>query len=169
MGNHQHLVEQALGGDLPKLAIDFFVVFARFECALKRSITYAAVDRDKVSADWDGFARDLGNGFLDEVIAQDVASELVNRPPRQQVMLPDGGGLGWRETPGVRNAAELFLAIRRARNNLVHGAKYRDGATGHVDLVEGSERDNLLLDQSLTVLGLALEKSPDIQRFFLRY
>ncbi|MNH75820.1 hypothetical protein D3C81_464360 [compost metagenome] len=169
MGNHQQLVEQALGGDLPKLAVDFFVVFARFECALKRSITYAALDREKVSADWDGFARDLGNSFLEEVIAQEMAPDLVNRPPKQQVMLPDEGGLGWRETPVVRNSAELFVAIRRARNNLVHGAKYRDGATGHVDLVEGSERDNMLLDQSLAVLGLALERSPDVQRFFLRY
>lgn len=169
MGDHQQLVDQALGGELPKLAIDFFIVFSRFECALKRSITYAAVVRGKISADWDGFARDLGNGFLEVVIAQGIAPDLVNMPPKQQVMLPDGGGLGWRETPAVRNSAELFLAIRRARNNLVHGAKYRDGATWHVDFVEGSERDDMLLDQSLAVLGLALERSPALQRFFQRY
>ena len=31
------LVEEALAAELPKAAIDFFVVFSRFECALKRS------------------------------------------------------------------------------------------------------------------------------------
>ena len=49
-----------------------------------------------------------------EVIAQGIAPDLIDRPPKQQVMLPDGGGLGWRETPAVRSSAELFLAIRRA-------------------------------------------------------
>lgn len=170
MEDHQQLVDQALGGELPKLAMDFFIVFSRFECALKRSIAYAAIDNQgKVSADWDGFARDLGNDFLEEVIARDVAPELINRPPKQQIMLPNGGGLGWREAPVVRSSGELFVAIRRARNNLMHGAKYRDQATGYMGLVEGSERDDVLLDQSLTVLGLALGRSPDVHRFFHRY
>lgn len=35
------LAEQALEAELPKLAMDFFVVFSRFECALKRSGKYA--------------------------------------------------------------------------------------------------------------------------------
>lgn len=170
MGKHQHLVDLALGGELPALAIEFFIVFSRFECALKRSADYSALgEQARISANWDVFARDLGNVFLDEVIAQSIAPDLVSRPPKLQVMLPDGGGLGWCETPSVTNAVELFLAIRRARNNLVHGAKYRDGATGHVDLVEGSERDEKLLDQSLAVLGLALERSPKVQSFFQRY
>jgi hypothetical protein len=36
-----NLVEEALQSQLPKLATDFFVVFSRFECALKRSVQYA--------------------------------------------------------------------------------------------------------------------------------
>lgn len=169
MGNHQQLVDQALGGELPRLAMSFFIVFSRFECALKRSVAYAAIDNQgKVSADWDRFARDLGSDFLEEIIARDAAAELINRPPKLQIMLPNGGGLGWRETPVVRSSGELFVAIRRVRNNLMHGAKFRDQATGYVNLVEGSERDDVLLDQSLIVLGLALERSPDVQCLFQR-
>lgn len=169
MGNHLQLVQQALDAELPKLAIEFFIVFSRFECALKRSVTYASVDGQRVSANWDGFARNLGNGFLDVVVAQGVAQALINSPPKRQVMLPDNGGLGWREMPPVTNTAELFQAIRRVRNNLVHGAKYRDEATDHVDFVEGTERDDALLGQSLAVLALALESNPDVHRFFARY
>lgn len=39
-----NLVEQALDAELSKLATDFFVVFSRFECALKRSGKYAIGD-----------------------------------------------------------------------------------------------------------------------------
>jgi hypothetical protein len=43
-----NLLEQALEAELPKLATDFFIVFARFECALKRSGHYAIGDDTKV-------------------------------------------------------------------------------------------------------------------------
>jgi len=169
MGNHQQLVDQAVGGEPPKLAFDFFIVFSRFECALKRSGIYAFSDRGKASADWDRFARDLGEEFLCRVVAQGEATELINRPPKRQVILPNGGGLSWQEVTPVTNVTELFLAIRRARNNLVHGAKYRDAATGHVEEIQGAERDDALLDQSLTVLGMALETNAQVQRFFGRF
>ncbi|WP_442439642.1 hypothetical protein [Pseudomonas lundensis] len=169
MGNHQRLVEHALGYELPKLAIDFFIVFSRFECALKRSGIYAVSNNGNASAAWDRFASDLGEDFMNRVVAQGGAPDLLSRPPKRQVLLPDEGGLGWEEAAPVTTVVELFLAIRRARNNLVHGAKYRDGATGHVKEVDGAERGDALLDQSLTVLGLALETNTHVQRFFGRY
>lgn len=162
------LVEQALEAALPKLAIDFFIVFSRFECALKRSGQYAIGNDDRVDPDWDGFARDLGPDFLSDVIAQGIAPVLIGKPPKKQVKLADGT-LGWKDTGAVKNTADLFLAIRRARNNLAHGAKYQDGGAGHADFVEGSERDDVLLGQSMAVLTLALEFRPDIHSFFRRY
>lgn len=163
-----NLVEQALEAELPKLAIDFFVVFSRFECALKRSRTYAIGNDDRVDPDWDGFARDLGPDFLSDVVAQGVAPVLVSHPPKKQVKLANGA-LGWKDMGAVKNTADLFLAIRRARNNLAHGAKYHDSGAGHADFVEGSERDDALLGQSLAVMTLALKARPDIHDFFRRY
>jgi hypothetical protein len=163
-----NLVAQALEAELPKLAMDFFVVFSRFECALKRSGKYAIGNDDKVDPDWSGFARDLGPGFLLEVIAQAIAPVLVGKPPKKQVKLANGE-LGWKDMGAVKNTSDLFLAIRRVRNNLAHGAKYQDGGAGHADFVEGSERDDDLLGQSLAVMALALKTRPDIHRFFLRY
>jgi len=52
---------------------------------------------------------------------------------------------------GLKNTADVFLAIRRARNNLAHGAKYHDRGAGHADFVE---RDDALLGQSLAVMTL---------------
>ena len=163
-----NLVEQALEAELPKLATDFFVVFSRFECALKRSGKYAIGNDERVDPDWDGFARDLGADFLKRVIKEGVAPVLVAKPPRKQVKLASGD-LGWRDMGAVINTSDLFLALRRARNNLAHGAKYQDAGAGRADFVEGSERDDALLRDSLAVLALALEERPDIHAVFRRY
>lgn len=162
-----NLVEQALNAELPKLAMDFFVVFSRFECALKRSGKYAIGDETRVDPDWDAFARDLDQSFLKDVIARGIADDLIIRPPKKQIKLADGS-LGWRDMGPVDNTTDLFLAIRRARNNLAHGGKYQDGGAGQPDFVEGSERDDTLLGQSLNVLALALKASPDVHRAFQR-
>lgn len=162
------LVEEALKAELPKLAIDFFVVFSRFECALKRSGTYAIGDDNGVSPDWDKFARDLGPEFLVDVVALEIAPVLVGNPPKKQVKLVDGM-LGWKDTNAVESTSDLFLAIRRVRNNLVHGAKYQDSGVGHAGFVEGSERDDALLSQSMAVMTFALEVRPDIYDYFRRY
>ena len=69
----------------------------------------------------------------------------------------------------VNSTSDLFLALRRVRNNLVHGAKYQDGGAGHADFVEGSERNDALLDESMAVMSLALNARPDIYQFFRRY
>jgi hypothetical protein len=163
-----NLVEQALEAELPKLAIDFFVVFSRFECALKRSGQYSIGDDARVDPDWDGFARDIGPNFLSDVDAMGIAPILISTPPKKQVKLADGS-LGWKDMGEVKNTSDLFLAIRRTRNNLAHGAKYHDGGAGHPDFIEGSERDDALLGQSLAVMTLALKVRPDIHAFFRRY
>lgn len=163
-----NLVEQALEAHLPKLAIDFFIVFSRFECALKRSGTYARGDEHWVIPDWDKFALDLGAEFQIDVVAQGIATHLVGRPPKKQVKLIDGT-LGWKEAGAVKTVVDLFLAIRQVRNNLAHGAKYRDEGARKIEFVEGTERDDLLLSESLAVMALALERRPDIYEFFRRY
>lgn len=162
------MVEDALRAALPKLAIDFFVVFSRFECALKRSGTYAIGDVDGVSPDWDKFAQDLGPRFLSDVLALNIAPVLIANPPKKQVKLPDGM-LGWKDTNVVKRTSDLFVAIRRVRNNLVHGAKYQDSGAGYPDFVEGSERSDVLLVQSMAVMNLALQVRPDIHDFFRSY
>lgn len=159
------IADQALHGKLPKLAVDFFVVFSRFECAMKRSGTYARGDETGVDPDWDKLAKDLGAAFFADVQAKGVAHVLIGEPPKKQMKQADGS-LGWRDMGAVSNAADLFLAIRRARNNLLHGGKYRDQRDGHYDEIQGSERSDTLLSQSLAVLELALEAKPEVTQHF---
>ncbi|CAN7460627.1 hypothetical protein LJR130_003030 [Variovorax sp. LjRoot130] len=162
------LVEQALQEKLPEVAVSFFVVFSRFECAMKRIGIYALGDDKGVEADWNRLASDLGQRFLDEVIASGIAPILIGKPPKKQVKLADGT-LGWRDMGAVQNSTDLFLAIRRARNNLIHGGKYQDDGSGYANLVAGAERNDALLGQAMAVLRLALESRPDLRNCYFKY
>lgn len=162
------LVEEALQEELPELAVSFFVVFSRFECAMKRIGTYAKGNDMGVDADWDRLAADLGKSFLDRVVAMRIAPVLIDKPPKKQIKSADES-LGWRDMGPVKNTQDLFLAIRRVRNNLIHGGKYQDGGSGYANMVDGAERDDALLAQSMTVLRLALESRPDLRACYLKY
>jgi hypothetical protein len=162
------LVEEALHDKLPEVAVSFFVVFSRFECAMKRIGTYARGDEKGVDADWDRLAADLGKSFFDQVVATGIAPVLVDKPPKKQIMLADGS-LGWRDMGPVKNTNDLFLAIRRARNNLIHGGKYQDDDSGYTNLVEGAERNEALLDQSMTVLRLVLDSRSDLRICYFKF
>lgn len=159
--------DELLSEPLPQRAVQFFQVFSRFECAMKRSGVYADGGEKEVKADWDKLAVDLGDDFLREVIESGIAPALLQKPPKKQIKLPNDS-LGWREMGSISNTLDLFLAIRRARNNLIHGGKYQDGGGGHTDIVDGSERDDVLLRESLNVLALAYERSPPIRQSFGR-
>lgn len=158
---------ELLAEPVPPLAISFFQVFSRFECALKRSGTYAIGDDFGVNPDWDKFARDLGPKFLEDVIASRAAPVLIEKPPKKQVKLQDNS-LGWRDMGSVKSTADLLLAVRRTRNNLIHGGKYRDSGYGRASMVEGSERDETLLNESLSVLAMALERNQLVHEHFGR-
>lgn len=165
IGGTMSIASQALHGKLPDLAVDFFVVFSRFECVMKRSGDYAQGDESGVNPDWDKLAKDLGAAFFADVLTKDIAPVLIAEPPKKQIKQADGS-LGWRDMGPVSNAADLFLAIRRARNNLLHGGKYRDQRDGHYTEIQGSERSDTLLSQSLAVLELALAAKPKLAQHF---
>jgi len=105
------IVDKALRKKLPSLAVDFFIAFSRFECAMKRSGVYARGDDTVVEPDWDRLSLDLGDGFLASVIEKGVASVLISAPPKKQIRQSDGS-LGWRDPVPVTTTLGLFLAIR---------------------------------------------------------
>ncbi|RLK44973.1 hypothetical protein [Cupriavidus plantarum] len=159
--------DELLQTEVPLLAIQFFQVFSRFECAMKRSGKYAKGDEQWVNPRWPLFADDLGADFFDEVVNSGHAETLIARPPNTQAILADGT-LGWKVNPPVKNTRELIDAVRKVRDNLLHGGKYRDDGYGKPAMVEGSERDETLLRESLNVLAMALERNRLVHEHFGR-
>ena len=148
--------ERDLIANLPKETVAFFAVFSRFECALKRS---GYLQKKKgADAHWDKFAKGLGKPFLDEVRSRGDSCELIRRPPKRQIN--NNGQLAWQTTTQITDVNGLFLAVRRVRNNLFHGGKYPQGQ------LDDTSRNEKLLLQAKSVLERALEKSPEVKRFF---
>ena len=59
----------------------------------------------------------------------------------------------------MTDAQSLFVAVRRARNNLFHGEKF-------IGDPAGDERGAQLLTESLWVLELALLKHPQVKAVY---
>jgi hypothetical protein len=150
----------ALVRQLPPATVSFFAMFSRFEFALKRSKYSKTGGPGGVSADWEAFSKNLGKKFFDKIRESGKASTFLSKPPKKQVLAD--GDLSWKAVANPSNVNELFGAIRRVRNNLLHGAKYSTGV--EADAI----RDQRLLEEASWVLHVALEEVEQIREQFVQ-
>jgi hypothetical protein len=129
----------------PELA-RFLGTFLRFEFALKER-GFANGDRGWAEVDWDRFAKEvLGDEFYKQVRASGKTATILNKPPKKQIVR-DGTLDFDREPPKPRDVVELLRAVRRVRNNVVHGGK-----SGHPD----GERNMSLVREAQWIVEQAL-------------
>lgn len=153
--------DDALSAARPELA-EFFLVFARFEFALKAS-GYAKQGRWGAEVDWCKFSDEIGPMLLPpkEKQFQGAVTYLSEEPPQQQTWLDNQ--LGWEKRAPPNNWSEmrvLFFNVQGARNNLVHGAKFVERESNDPD------RDRKLLLASSSVIEQCLQKSEPVHRAF---
>lgn len=146
-----------LSKGMPKIAFDFFAVFAKAEYALKRS-GFLRKSRDVAEPDWDKFATDLGKQFFEEVRSSNKAEIIIKAPPKKQTVV--SGRLDWKDTGQIENVEQLFGAIRRIRNNLFHGGKYPCGP------IEEVSRNSQLLSEAIDVIKLAIDRNDVVKNYF---
>jgi hypothetical protein len=150
------------------LLLEFFLVFAKFEYALKNSDFAKPGHRNEETApsaepDWGRFALSIHNLF-DRTQTSDLAQAceymLIN-PPLRQVLV--NGRLGWEGgglTPSLTDTERLLVLVRRVRNNLFHGGKFSNEA------FEGTDRHARLVKSSLLILEECLRASPNVKAAF---
>ncbi len=144
------------------LLFEFFVVFSKFEFALKNS-TFLKGDERTAEPDWECSARSLRNSFKSSVnpILQEACDYLLSNPPMKQVMVD--GKLAWSTTGPNGSLSEverLLVLVRRVRNNLFHGGKFS------AEAFEDTPRQERLLRSSLIVLAECLRLDNDVRGFF---
>lgn len=148
-----------------ELVITFFIVFSRFEYALK-SEGFFINNHDNVSANWDSFASSIRDQFDAKKTPEllEAVNYLHNSPPRKQVVKEDNQ-FGWslrRNDENLPLIHELLLSIRTVRNNLFHGSKFQEISDG------GENRNTQLLINSLIILDECLDLSTQVNsRFYL--
>lgn len=133
-----------------ELVFEFFMVFSRFEYALKVAGWTRPIKR--ADPDWNEVSTKLQEAEAkDRNLVFGKAGILFTEPPREQIRLGDGR-LSWCEARRSSNQSKkLIKAVKRVRNNLFHGGKYSDQE------VLLSPRDRCLVTAALEVLRQLLE------------
>lgn len=135
------------------LVVAFFVVFARFEFALKES-GYVVDQQGHAAPSWTMYKEAVAPKFDDASPEErTVIEKLTEDPPWFQAMATDG--MKWKPMK-LRGSAvvQALSAAVQVRNNLFHGGKH----TPH----SPPERDERLLALSLALLQACLRRSPDV-------
>ena len=144
---------------------DFFVVFSRFEYALKRHRRFTKGNGKRVKASWEAFALDVeqrsGARLSDHF--PESSNYLLEHPPKTQILT--SRGLDWQPTERRQDDSDfsyLLLLVRVVRNNLFHGGKFPI-PTGPV-MDEG--RNRKLIESCLDLIEVCLEMSPEVNQSF---
>ena len=145
--------------DMRSLVFHFFVVFSRFEYALKRSHFVTK----KADPAWDLFAKKHRNEFTSNrsPALTEACEYFENNPPRKQNC--KNGILGF-DPQKFRNGDPklywLLVKVRCVRNNLFHGGKF--------PLKSGKDpaRDFNLIKHALTILDEALLLDKNVKNHF---
>lgn len=145
-----------------ELLLDFFLTFSRFEYALKSS-NYFTGSSQEAKPDWLRFANSLQGIFQADrnEQLQQAYEYIVDYPPQRQVIV--GDSIDWQVSnkhPGESDIQFLLRMVRYIRNNLFHGGKHNIG----VD--EDTQRTELLLRNSLTILKECLVLAPHVKAAF---
>lgn len=141
----------------------FLALFARWECALKRTEFVKTGQHGQAEADWDLYADAVVSPLAALSAGAFIAAReaLVANPPRRQQL--DGKRVRWVANP--RRAKEtdaryLLRVVRDVRNNLFHGSKYQDGP------VDELARDQRLIDHATTILEACVDLEPRVRAVF---
>lgn len=148
-----------------KLVCEFLHVFSCFEYALKTTSFLTSRNKGDAFADWEKFSNSIDSeNKLAEVKSVEFnkgVKYFFENPPKKQIV--DNGFLGWEEykkPEHFNNFKELLKLVRRVRNNLFHGGKFRSG------LEQGSERNSNLLKYGLVILKECIDLNKEIKEKF---
>ena len=153
------MVEINLGrAKLSEGAVKLVATFLRFEFALKEC-GFGQKDGD-AQVEWGRVTKELGRKFYRSIQESGRAETIMRRPPKKQVTR--NHMLDWKPQGTPKNADELFAAVRRVRNNLLHGGKAGDP---DYDTNE-PDRNEKLIREAQWVIEQALLQMEDVKDHF---
>jgi len=139
-----------LDEELHNIASEFFRAFSRAEYALKASGFHRG--DGNAEANWDAFSKEVSELIKnpeDDALAKSIAF-ILESPPKKQVIV--NGAIEWSDANPNNPCPShnLFIYIRRVRNNLFHGGKFNDRWFA-------PERSEQLINSSITVLNHCID------------
>lgn len=142
---------------------EFFLIFSRFEFAVKAAGYVKQGGWGEAKADWDAFSL----AIADELKTQGseeyerAAKYLSSNPPKSQTY--KDGKLGWSNQAGKESwSAErvLLFHVQGVRNNLMHGAKFLAPES------QDAGRDQRLMAAATCIIERLVNASPSLREAF---
>jgi len=142
--------------------LKFFLIFTRFEYALKRSgyvFSQRTGDKGYAEADWKKYCKDVEDDFekckCKHLDLAEAVKYLEENPPKRQVL--KDGKLEWAPmNHDGRDYESLIYAVKQVRNNLFHGDK-------QISSPKDPSRDSELMKNSTIVLEHLLNSSKEVK------
>lgn len=155
MGINTPLREQQ---EIEQLACDFFILFSKFEYALKQLGHFKAysVKDPRVTLQWSDFEKRKEVKAALDAAPKDVQNAinfLVKTPACRQIV--KNGKVTWEDRPNP-DTKTVIEVIKTVRNNLCHGGKYDGQWAPPFAQGSGSKQH---LKNSITVLNHIRDKS----------
>jgi len=147
------------------LCFEFFVVFTRFEYALKRNgFCRSNESGDVIGVDWDKAAASLEKTCGHEITQfRSSGAYIFSVPPRKQTRT--GQDFTWRDsnTETMGEARRALHLLSTVRNNLFHGGKWPSHP------VSDPSRDSRLIADAVKLLQLIVESHPKLRASFIQF
>jgi hypothetical protein len=145
-----------------ELMTEFFISFARFECALK-NCQFISLEGDRVKPNWDTFINSIRQPLSrpSPLGYENATNFILTNPPRIQIL--NNGTLDWRERVFPQNTddiTKLKQHICDIRNNFFHGGKFQ--GIYHPDI----SRNYRLIEYALITLNYWLTLNINVNQSF---
>ena len=139
------------------LLLEFFIMFSRFEYALKRT-DYVRKGVNWVAPDWPKFAKHIKAKFEETKIVKAV-EYLKSKPP--QIQMVKNKKFVFEKSPNCGSGVVyLIKCVKIVRNNLFHGGKFPSGP------VDDPARNRDLIQYSLEFLHYMLTLDEEVEVAF---
>jgi hypothetical protein len=141
----------------------FLAIFARYECALKRSGFVRRGSHGEADADWNTYADHISTRLARLTSPRYVTARdrILEKPPLRECLY--NGRIHLLPNPrrkGETDARYLLRVVRDVRNNLFHGGKFQNDESAEL------ARDRLLIDSAIIVLEASADVDDSIRGFF---
>ena len=145
-----------------EIVFQFFISFARIECALKNSLTFATSNLP-TQPNWELFLKTIKplTDYSSNASIKKAKDYILNNPP--QIQTKTATAIEWTEREFQQNEPEenkLLQHIKDVRNNLFHGGKFN----GIYKIDES--RNYILINSSLTILNYWITLNQNILQLF---
>lgn len=143
---------------------EFFILFSRFEYALKR---WGCADKNspELKVNWDDAARKLATKC--DVLIQEIRQkngEIFSHPPKKQVRADNG--FAWKETntTTMTETRRALFHLCNVRNNLFHGGKWPNEGP-----VVDSVRNRTLIAEAIELIRTFVESDDTLKSLYLEF